>query len=362
MSNSDEIDASKMLSDQADELTKPSVYLEILMNRMAHLERQLGVYYGIYFVTLAFIVKFNVENWNNSGIGFMFVFSMVGLMALCLVLNHLNILLCAVSIEVHAHIKKYKIQFKYPWRHAPRSLLTSLFSVVAIPPAIVVLFVIYGVRHTQSGIVAIVAIVVTFVFIVYLCCISIVPFKKFIKSRNEASNKSKTDESERLFMPQEKEMGEEDNHPIGDDQFNKAWERRDAAMVEHWLETYRSVLSMSVAALRVIVLINGGAIIAILAYLGDVAGQQGAEAALSKALVESLLWFVLGVALAAATTGMAYLVQNCLFGFLSNKKKMLGRVTAVLSWLAIFTWIGSTACFVGGALLCRSAFLASLGV
>jgi len=45
---------------------------------------------------------------------------------------------------------------------------------------------------------------------------------------------------------------------------------------DHWLETYKSLISISVEGFKFSALANGGAAVAILAYLGNVAGKGAA--------------------------------------------------------------------------------------
>jgi hypothetical protein len=45
---------------------------------------------------------------------------------------------------------------------------------------------------------------------------------------------------------------------------------------DHWLETYRSLITISIEGFRFAALANGGAAVALLAYLGTVAGKAGA--------------------------------------------------------------------------------------
>jgi hypothetical protein len=41
---------------------------------------------------------------------------------------------------------------------------------------------------------------------------------------------------------------------------------------EHWIETYKSLITLSLEAFRFSALANGGSAVALLAYLGNVAG------------------------------------------------------------------------------------------
>jgi len=81
--------------------------------------------------------------------------------------------------------------------------------------------------------------------------------------------------------------------------------------VQAWqLENFRSVVTLGQAALKSIILINGGAAVALLAFLGHLV----ADGPLTNApapIVESLYRFVLGVLLASLASGTTYASQYC---------------------------------------------------
>ena len=43
---------------------------------------------------------------------------------------------------------------------------------------------------------------------------------------------------------------------------------------DHWLETYKSLIALSIEGFKFAALANGGAVVALLAYLGNVAGKS----------------------------------------------------------------------------------------
>lgn len=77
----------------------------------------------------------------------------------------------------------------------------------------------------------------------------------------------------------------------------------------HALETYRSLISISIEFLRALLLLNGGAIVALLAYLGQ--AEDGAELAAHS--TPSLTWFVAGLILSTAALVGSYLTQLSLY-------------------------------------------------
>jgi hypothetical protein len=77
---------------------------------------------------------------------------------------------------------------------------------------------------------------------------------------------------------------------------------------EHALETYRSLLLFGLEALKAMLLLNGGAIVAMLAYLGQVPTR--ADLARNARLPFTL--FVLGIVCAMLALLFAYLTQHAL--------------------------------------------------
>ncbi len=74
------------------------------------------------------------------------------------------------------------------------------------------------------------------------------------------------------------------------------------------LEMFRSVMEFAQHALKTIILINGGAAVAVLAFIGNIWRKlQGMDVA--GALVTSEGWFAGGVLLGAVATGTSYFAQ-----------------------------------------------------
>jgi hypothetical protein len=78
---------------------------------------------------------------------------------------------------------------------------------------------------------------------------------------------------------------------------------------EHRIETYKSLIKISVEGFKALLLINAGAIVALLAYLGQ--ATNGAEAA--KHASQPLLLFVLGTSAAALLFFGSYFTQFFLY-------------------------------------------------
>ncbi len=100
------------------------------------------------------------------------------------------------------------------------------------------------------------------------------------------------------------------------------------------LEMLRSVISHSVEAYKAGLLINGGAAVALLALVGHSLSAR-AESRFTDGLAGPLLWFVVGVMLAAITSGVAYLTQR-LYQMRWIKSAGASNLVAVLLMLASY--------------------------
>ena len=78
---------------------------------------------------------------------------------------------------------------------------------------------------------------------------------------------------------------------------------------EHAIETYRSLISIALAGLKTLMLINGGAVVALLAYLGQ--SPQGPS--LAPRVLWSLGAFVAGVVFCVGAFFGSYQTQFALF-------------------------------------------------
>ncbi|EMF5054508.1 MULTISPECIES: hypothetical protein [Serratia] len=76
------------------------------------------------------------------------------------------------------------------------------------------------------------------------------------------------------------------------------------------LESFRSVISTGANASKSCMLVNGGAAIALLAFVGNIWSKDTAAAAVTE-LAYGVLFFCFGVLCAAVCTGITYLAQYC---------------------------------------------------
>jgi hypothetical protein len=100
---------------------------------------------------------------------------------------------------------------------------------------------------------------------------------------------------------------------------------RDDAHREHdkgrEFHTYinKSAMEGANLALKTLVLINGGAAVAILTFLGALAGKDKADFAQIGIVAYTLRYYATGVALAVAGMAFAYLTQYCAAVYLGTK-------------------------------------------
>jgi len=105
------------------------------------------------------------------------------------------------------------------------------------------------------------------------------------------------------------------------------------------------MVSLSTEALKAVLLLNGGAVVALLAYLG----QASSRAELARRAACPLTWFVVGLVLAALAFGSAYLTQLALFNESGLGDKFKGVKHRVWLNAALVLALSSLACFAGGA-------------
>jgi len=85
---------------------------------------------------------------------------------------------------------------------------------------------------------------------------------------------------------------------------------------DHTFETYKSMISISIEGIKSLVLLNGGAIIAMIGYLGQITNraQQASKASCPLAC------FVFGLSLACLCFFGSYFTQFALFNESNNRK------------------------------------------
>jgi hypothetical protein len=120
----------------------------------------------------------------------------------------------------------------------------------------------------------------------------------------------------------------------------------------HLTETYKSLIAISVEALKLLVLVNGGAAIALLAYLGSFASRASAGVSPPN-LVWPLSFYSLGVFVTVLAFGISYVTQLRLYNEEINIRAgyTVPRVHAWLLWVGIALALGAAVAFGIGCVL-----------
>lgn len=121
----------------------------------------------------------------------------------------------------------------------------------------------------------------------------------------------------------------------------------------HDTEMFRSVINFAGSALKSAMLINGGAAVALMAFIGNIWTKVTAVAAVTS-LTNSVFYFAFGVLAAALATMMSYFTQY----FYHHGPEKLGVAFHVVSTI---TGIGSFVLFGWGAFEVYTAFVQHLG-
>lgn len=109
---------------------------------------------------------------------------------------------------------------------------------------------------------------------------------------------------------------------------------------EHFLETYRSLITVSLEGFRYLALVNGGAVVAVIAYLG------GADKP-APDLKGAMLGFIVGLVSCGLALLFAYLTQLRLLNEIGREK--VATMHTVPLNLAIVLYAVSLAAFSFGA-------------
>lgn len=116
-----------------------------------------------------------------------------------------------------------------------------------------------------------------------------------------------------------------------------------------WRELFKAVISNGQAAIKLFATVNGGAALALLAFIGKVWEPQFSESALGYNVTLALLYFCIGLGVAAATQGFSYLGQHC---FTYN----IYKVGRILQIIAVCSGLSSIVMFFSGVLSACKGF------
>ncbi len=117
----------------------------------------------------------------------------------------------------------------------------------------------------------------------------------------------------------------------------------DAAKSQHAIEMLKAVLEAGKSALQALLLINGGAVVALLGVLSNLAGKNGG-AVLARYLALPMLQFGIGVLLGALGFAFRYLSQASYAGS-ENQEDKFHRAGDWVRYAAIITAIAGYVLF-----------------
>jgi len=113
---------------------------------------------------------------------------------------------------------------------------------------------------------------------------------------------------------------------------------------DHWLETYKSLITLAVESFKFAALANGGAAVALLAYLGNVAAKNGSAMDMRCPMG----CFLTGLTACGVSMVFAYLTQLKLLGEIGRTDRPALSHGWFL-WLTILLFICSLAAFGVGS-------------
>lgn len=118
---------------------------------------------------------------------------------------------------------------------------------------------------------------------------------------------------------------------------------------DHWLETYKSLVALATEGFKFSTLINGGAAVALLAYLGNVAGSNEPVPDMRYAM----FFFLFGLFLCGLSIMFAYFTQLKRLNDISQNKNPIPN-----RWLtlAIITFELNIVSFIVGSFLAVNSF------
>ena len=123
--------------------------------------------------------------------------------------------------------------------------------------------------------------------------------------------------------------------------------------VHSWsLEGFKQVIALGQSTLKSLMLINGGAAVALLAFLGNLVTRSDPSANI-VAFADSMRMFVIGVFLAAVAYATTYFSQL----FYAGAKKWQRRTGLVFHVLTTLVGTASLIAFLWGALVAYDAFI-----
>jgi hypothetical protein len=138
---------------------------------------------------------------------------------------------------------------------------------------------------------------------------------------------------------------------------------------DFFLRTNEAAIKAGEVAIRMAMLMNGGAAVAVLAFIGGLISKDKIAVGKLGTVADSLTWFAAGVACSMAAMALAYFTNYCIAGAANSHIRKwdepfieLGLKTAFWRRLGLFFQIAavsggiaSLVCFVAGMLSVKTA-------
>jgi hypothetical protein len=149
----------------------------------------------------------------------------------------------------------------------------------------------------------------------------------------------------------------------------RAAERAHDAVTDFASKTNTAAIEGAYLALRTAMLINGGAAISVLAFIGGLASRDKVSLQAITQTAGTLIWFASGVAVATLSMGLAYFTNLCIAQAASvrertfqhpylqetAKSRFYNGAAEVFRWLAVIGAVGSLVLFICGMLAVKCA-------
>ncbi len=119
------------------------------------------------------------------------------------------------------------------------------------------------------------------------------------------------------------------------------------------IEMFRSVIQVGQSALKSIILINGGAAVSMLAFIGNLASKQGLSSQAMTLMTKPMIFFAMGVLSGALGAGGTYVSQ---FFYFKEKNKAGIAFHVVTIAVVIMAYVF----FALGAFAAKAAFMKGL--
>ncbi|QHP55028.1 hypothetical protein EH203_14975 [Pectobacterium carotovorum subsp. carotovorum] len=125
------------------------------------------------------------------------------------------------------------------------------------------------------------------------------------------------------------------------------------------IESFKSVISIGANACRTFLIMNGGAAIALLAFLGNIWNKDSSANA-AQAIAMSLVQFCVGVIFAGLCAGFTYFSQSCFTSSELGEQKKFLFTGYIFNTLACLFGIGSLIVFGLGTHSAYTSMIAQL--